>query len=96
MQVHFFQWVEAYYALKSQLKMIKRESEKSKMDEEIKPFSRDSVVSSSASLKVRTTDNLMIEDKRESMTSNRRGSKLIRSFDDNRDEDDDLALRESL
>ena len=86
MQAHFFQWVEAYNALKSQLKMIERESEKSKMDEEIKPFKRDSVMSSSASLKVRNTDNLMTED---------RGSKLIRSFDDNRDEDDDLAPRES-
>ena len=59
------------------------------MDEEIDQFKRNSVASSRASLKVRPSDNLMMENERQSTVKSKgkKGNKLVRSFG-NIDEDD--------
>ena len=59
------------------------------MDEEIDQFKRNSVTSSRASLKVRPSDNLMMENERQSTMNSKgkKGIKLVRSFG-NIDEDD--------
>lgn len=59
------------------------------MEDDIKEFRRNSITSSNASLKVRPTDNLLSDDQRQSIATKRKGSKqLVRSFDNNKDEDD--------